>query len=143
VPIANPYPSMRFRVELDGIIQAGFSECSGFGSSVEVVEYREGGDASHVRKLPGKTSYPDITLKWGITDSHELYDWHATALAGNPSRRNGSIVLYDHTNTEKVRWNFFGAWPSKYDGPSLNATGNEVAIDSVTITCERLVRAGS
>ncbi|MFO0889879.1 MAG: phage tail protein [Isosphaeraceae bacterium] len=137
----DPYHSMRFRVELDGIIQAGFTECSGVGSSVEVVEYREGGDASHVRKLPGKTSYPDITLKWGITDSHELYDWHATALAGNPMRKNGSIVLYDHNNTERVRWNFFGAWASKYDGPSFNATGNEVAIDSLTITCERLERA--
>ena len=140
MPRIDPYSSMRFRVEIDGIIRAGFSECSGFGSSVEVVEYREGGDPTSVRKLPGKNTFPDITLKWGITDSNELYDWHATALAGNPLRKNGSIVLYDHTNTEKVRWNFFGAWASKYDGPSLNATSNEIAIDSLTITCERLVR---
>jgi len=94
-----------------------------------------------VRKLPGKATYPDITLKWGITDSHELYDWHATALAGNPQRKNGSIVLFDHANNEKVRWNFFQAWASKYDGPSLNATGNEIAIDSLTLSYERLERA--
>jgi phage tail-like protein len=137
----DPYQSFRFRLEIDGIIQGGFSECSGFGSSVEVVEYREGGDPMTVRKLPGKAAYPDITLKWGITESRELYDWHATALAGNPQRKNGSIVLFDYSNNEKVRWNFFQAWPSKYDGPSLNATGNEMAIDSLTLSCERLERA--
>jgi phage tail-like protein len=137
----DPYQSFRFRIEIDGIIQAGFSECSGFGSSVEVVEYREGGDPATVRKLPGKATYPDITLKWGITDSHELYDWHATALGGKPERKNGSIVLFDGHNNEKVRWNFFGAWASKYDGPSLNASGNEIAVDSLTLSCERMERA--
>lgn len=141
MPRVDPYQSMRFRLEIDGIIQAGFSECSGFGSSVEVIEYREGGDALTVRKLPGKATYPDITLKWGITDSHELYDWHATALAGSPLRKNGSIVLYDQLNNEKVRWNFFMAWPSKYDGPSLNASGNEIAVDTLTLSYERLERA--
>ena len=137
----DPYQSFRFRLEIDGIIQGGFTECSGFGSSVEVVEYREGGDPMTVRKLPGKATYPDITLKWGITDSRELYNWHTTALTGNPLRKNGSIVLFDFAGNEKVRWNFFQAWASKYDGPSLNATGNEVAIDSLTIVCERMDRA--
>jgi phage tail-like protein len=138
----DPYQSFRFRLEIDGIIQGGFTECSGFGSSVDPVEYREGGDPATVRKLPGQAKYSDITLKWGITDSRELYNWHATALAGNPQRKNGSIVLFDHAGNEKVRWNFFQAWASKYDGPSLNATGNEVAIDSLTIVCERMDRAG-
>ena len=63
----DPYKNFRFLVELDGIVQAGFTDCSGFGSNVEVIEYREGGDASTVRKLPGKISFPDITLKWGVT----------------------------------------------------------------------------
>ena len=65
----DPYKNFRFLLEIDGLTQAGFSDCSGFGSDVEVVEYREGGDAATVRKLPGKSSYPDLTLKWGITDS--------------------------------------------------------------------------
>jgi phage tail-like protein len=137
----DPYKNFRFLVEIDGIIQAGFSECTGFGSAVEVIEYREGGDPATVRKLPGKTSYQDLTLKWGVADSHELYDWHATAIAGKVVRKNGSIMLLDDTGTEKVRWNFFTAWPSKYEGPGLNGKGNDVAIDTLTISCERLERA--
>src|SRR5215212_11877032 len=115
----DPYANFRFLVEIDGIVQAGFSECSGFGSSVEVIEYREGGDATTVRKLPGRVTYPDLTLKWGLTDSRELYDWHRAALNGQITRKNGSIIQLDDRGNESVRWNFMGAWPSKWDGPDF------------------------
>jgi phage tail-like protein len=141
MPRVDPFKNFRFLVEIDGIIQAGFSECSGFGSTVEVIEYREGGDVATVRKLPGKASYPDITLKWGVTTSKELYDWHATALAGQLQRKNGSIVLQNDAGQEQLRWNFFNAWASKYDAPDFNAKGNDVAIDTLTLSCERLERA--
>jgi len=137
----DPYKNFRFLVEIDGIVQAGFSECSGFGSNVEVIEYREGGDAATVRKLPGKVSYPDITLKWGVTDSRELYDWHLAAVNGQIQRKNGSIILQDDIGQEKLRWNFFSAWPSKWDGTDFNAKGNDVAIDTLTVSCERVERA--
>ena len=137
----DPYKNYRFLVEIDGIVQGGFSECSGFGSEVEVVEYREGGDDATVRKLRGKASYPDISLKWGIADSRELYDWHATAVNGQIERKNGSIILLDDTGQEKIRWNFFNAWASKYEAPSLDAKGSDVAIDTLTLCCERLARA--
>jgi phage tail-like protein len=139
--MADPYKNFRFLVELDGIVQAGFSDVSGFGSNVEVIEYREGGDAATVRKLPGKVSYPDITLKWGITDSREMYEWHQAAVNGTIQRKNGSIILLDDTAQEKVRWNFFGAWPSKWDGADFTAKGNDVAIDALTVSCERVERA--
>jgi phage tail-like protein len=137
----DPYKNFRFLVEIDGIVQAGFSDCNGLGSSVEVVEYREGGDTPTVRKLPGKVSYADITLKWGITDSRDLYDWHLTAVNGAVQRKNGSVILQDDLGTEKIRWNFFNAWASKYAAPEFNAKGNDVAIDTLTVSCERMERA--
>ena len=78
----DPYRSFNFLVELDGIAQASFTECSGLGSTTEVIENREGGDNTTVRKLPGKTSYSDITLKWGLTDSTELWDWRQQIVDG-------------------------------------------------------------
>jgi len=138
----DPYKSYRFLVEIDGIEQAGFSECTGLGSSVEVVEYREGGDPATIRKLPGKATYPDIVLRWGSTDSRALYDWHLSALTGQVEAKNGSIILLDaHESTEKLRWNFFQAWPSKWEGPAFNATKEEVAIQSLTLSCERVEMA--
>jgi len=141
MPRKDPFRNFRFLLEIDGISQGGFAECSGLGSNVEVIEYREGGEAATVRKLPGKVSYPDITLKWGVTDSRELYDWHLAAVNGQIQRKNGSIVLQNDAGQEQIRWNFFSAWPSKYDGPDFNAKGNDVSVDTLTVSCERVERA--
>jgi phage tail-like protein len=138
----DPFENFRFRVEIEGIQQAGFTECTGLGSHIEVVEYREGVDVpSAVRKIPGRVTYPDIVLKWGVTASRELYDWHLAVINGQLQRKNGSVVLLDSDRQEVLRWNFFSAWPSKWDGPTLNAMSNDVAIESLTITCERQEQA--
>ena len=137
----DPFKSHLFLVEIDGITQASFSECSGFSSHVEVIEYREGGDPNTVRKLPGKISYQDITLKRGLTSSSELYDWHMSAVNPPIQRKSGSVIVLDDTLAEQVRWNFSNGWISKWDGPSLSGKGNDVAIETMTITCERLQRA--
>ena len=138
----DPYKGFRFRVEIDGIQQAGFTECSGLGSEIHVVEYREGTEPNlTVRKVPGKVTYPDIVLKWGVTDSRELYNWHLAVINGNLQRKNGSIILLDDQGQEKLRWNFFDAWPSKWEGPTLNASSSDVAIETLTLTCERQEQA--
>jgi len=139
----DPLRNYRFLVEIEGIVQAGFADCSGLSSTVEVIEYREGGDAASVRKLPGKVSYADISLKWGITDSRELYDWHQEIVVGTlpMPRKSGAIILQDTAGQEAARWNFFNAWPSKWEGPSLSAKGNDVAIVSLTVSCERVEQA--
>ena len=134
----DPYKNFHFLVEIEGITQAGFSECSGFGSEVEVIEYREGGEQVAVRKLPGRVRYPNITLKWGVTDSRELYNWHRAVLQGQIQRKQGAIILLDDAGNPNVKWNFSNAWPSKWEGPDLCAKGNDVAIETLVITCERI-----
>ena len=136
----DPYGNFNFLVEIQGIAPASFSECSGLSTSVDVVEYREGGDHT-LRKLPGLARAGDITLKRGVTQSHELQDWHKNILNGVPDRRNGSIVLQDSARVEVVRWSFFNAFPRKWEGPDLNGKGNDIAIETLTICCERLERA--
>ena len=137
----DPYRNFSFLVEIDGITQAGFSDCSGFGASTDPIEYREGGDNKTPRKLPGLTKYPNITLKWGLTDSRELYDWYRDVVNGKIARKSGSIILLDLEGNEKVRWNFFEAWPTKWDGPDFTAKGNDVSIETLELAHERVERA--
>jgi phage tail-like protein len=132
----DPYKSFNFLVEIDGVANAGFQDCGGLDSTHAPIDYREGSDPDHVRKLRGMASFSPISLKRGITDSRDLYDWY---LSGQP--RNGSIVLLDESGQEKIRWNFRLAWPSKWTGPAFNSTGNTVAIESLEIAHEELVRA--
>jgi phage tail-like protein len=127
----DPYGNFNFRVEIDGITRAAFSEVTGLDSTIE----------STVRKLPGLTKYSNIVLKWGMTDDHELYDWHRDAVRGNVQRKNGSVVVLDRQGAEKVRWNFFNAWPVKCDPPDFNAHANDVAVETLELAHEGLERA--
>lgn len=134
----DPFRSFNFAVEMDGITRAGFRECSGLDASQDPIEYREGTEGLTARKLPGLNKYSNITLKWGMSDDTELWEWRKKAMTGKVERKNGSIVLLDDTGAEKMRWNFREAWPTKWTGPSFNATGNEVAIETLEIAHEGL-----
>ena len=137
----DPFRSFNFLVEIDGIARAGFRECSGLDSSQSPIEYREGNDGPTARKLPGLNTFTNLTLRWGITDDAEIWEWRKKAAEGRVERRNGSIVLLDTAGQEKVRWNFRNAWPTRWTGPSFNATGNEVAVEAIEIAHEGLERA--
>ena len=137
----DPYRNFNFLVEIDGIARASFSECSGLDCTTEVIEHREGGQNTTVYKLPGKTTYSDITLKWGLSDSRELWEWRKKVIEGALERKNGSIVVFDLDNKREVaRFDFVRAWPTKWEGPSLSAKGSEVAIESLVLTHEGLSR---
>jgi phage tail-like protein len=134
----DPYRSYTYRVELDNTPVAGFSEASNLTFDVEPVEYREGTDPLYPRKLSGMRKFSDITLKKGYTQDDDLYVWYATALNGPVERRNGSIILQDEQQVDQIRWNFNEGWISKYERSALNASSNEVLIESVQICVERI-----
>ena len=134
--IPDPYGNYNFLVEMDGITRAAFQECSGFDSTIDVIEHREGGENTTLRKLPGLTKYSNIVLKWGMTEDTDLYDWHRQVIRGEIERKNGSIVILNRKGEEVARWNFYRAWPTKWDGPDLNAEGNDVAIETLELAHE-------
>jgi phage tail-like protein len=130
----------RFRIEIEGIQQADFFECTGLGSSIEVVPYCSSTDPT-VHKLPGKAAYSEIKIRWGVNnESQHLYEWHKKALDGNAERRNVSIVMFDKSGKDTARWNLTDVWPSAYEGPDLNTTGTYMAFESLTLVCGRMER---
>lgn len=136
----DPFVDFQFLVEIDGVTRAAFSEASGFEANTDVIEHREGGAMTPL-KLPGQTKFPNIVLRRGITDDQDLYEWHRTAVEGNIERRNGSLVMLDRRGEEKLRWNFFNAWPAAWRGPTLTAEGNNVAIETLELAHEGLEQA--
>ncbi len=134
----DPYSAFNFLVEIDGVTVAGFSECSGLTTETDVIEYRNGDEDITVRKLPGLKKFTNITLKRGFTDSKELWEWRKKVLDGQTERQSGSIVLLNEAREPALRWNFREGWPSKWEGPTLNAKNNEVAIETLEIAVESL-----
>ena len=143
--MANPLLQYNFLLEIDGTSDAvaGFTEVSGITMETDIVEYREGADTATVRKLPGLRKYGNITLKRGYTTNTELWDWRKSVIDGATERKSGVIILLNEAREPALRWEFSAAWVSKYEGPALNATANEAAIESIEIAVEdvRLVVA--
>lgn len=133
----DPILNFNFRVEIDGITRAGFHEVTGLDSTIDVVEYREGGLLSPI-KLPGLTKHANLVLKWGATTDTSLFDWHIQNSTGTVTRKNGSVVLLDASGIEQRRWNFMNAWPAKWVGSNFTADGNAVWFESVELAYETL-----
>jgi phage tail-like protein len=134
----DPLLSFNFIVNIQGI-EIGFSEISGLTSESNVVEYRNGTETNTVRKLPGLVKYPPIVLKRGMTpNGKDVWKWRKTVIDGKTERRSGTITLLDEAREAKLVWRFYEGWPSKLEGPGLNATDNKAAIESMEISHEKV-----
>src|SRR5579859_4635040 len=102
----DPYKAFNFIVEIDGVQSAGFMECSGLSAEITVIEYREGGSNSAPIKLPGLRKFSNITLKRGLTQSRDLWQWLNSILQGKIDRRNGAIIILADDRSEVARVNF-------------------------------------
>jgi phage tail-like protein len=121
----------------------GFSECSGLEMSLQVEEYKEGGRNSAVLKFPTRVSWSNITLKRGVGTGTALWDWHYGFVEGKGKRRDGIIALMNSQRVPNNIWYFQRGLPVKYTGPSLNATQNNVAIESIEIAHEGIYQLPS
>ena len=148
----------RFYLELrlDGSVDSTdgyFMECSGFQRSQAVIEVcevtpqvwgQDGRSHGHVvrSKIPGNSSYTNITLKRGLTLSTTFWNWMDTISMGNWSdqRRNGALCLYGQSGQEQFRFEFTGAWPVRYKISDLDVTGADHNIEEVEIAVEDLKR---
>ncbi|MEG4069213.1 phage tail protein [Microcoleus sp. Pol11C2] len=133
---ADPYMGYNFFVEWEGLIYAGFRECSGLAGTRNSQDYREGTDPPTMRKLGGMLTYPNITLRRGVTDNQDLWKWWQTNANGIALRRDISIVMLNHGGEEKIRWNLSHCWPITWTAPEFNATSEEVAIEALELVHE-------
>ena len=129
------HAALRFSVQIGGINEAIFSECSLPDLEVEVEEQKEGGYNTGVHQLPGPVKGGRMTLKRGVTQSSELLNWYRDVASGNLSEaeRQVSVVMYDSTLSEVMRWNFVRAYPAKWSGPAFKSSESTVAIETLEL----------
>lgn len=131
----DPAPGFKFKVELGGIIEAHFTECSGLSAERTVMQYEEGGVNDRVHILPGRIKYSNIVLKHGITASKALWEWYKQGLRDGKVKQieNMSILLFDSTGEQVKRWNIRDAYPVKWAGPDFNTANSQVAVETLEI----------
>ena len=134
----DPYGNFRFRVEIDGLVVGEFAEVTGLVSESEVIAHRDGTDPARVRRVPGIHKVSDITMKRGLTADRSLWMWRKAIIDGQVDRRDGVIMLLDGTGQPVARWRFKSGWPSKWEGPTLEGLGHDVATETLVITHDGL-----
>lgn len=136
------YRAYNFKLDTRDGTEGHFTECTGLGMRVTPIKYREGGNHQVVHSIPGRVDYAEVTLRYGLTSSTNLWDWFMKIISGVVERRDVSIIMLDSQGSSEVmRWNLNGAWPCEWRGAPLDAIGHEVAIESLTLSFETLVRA--
>jgi phage tail-like protein len=143
----DPYKNFKFRIKWDGRYVAGVSKVSALSRTTEVVEHREGGDPSSVRKSPGQTKFEAVTLERGVTHDTEFEKWAnkvwnlGAGLGSEVSlrdfRKNVIIEVYNEAGQVAVAFNVLRCWPSEYKAlPELDAGANAVAIQTLKLENE-------
>jgi len=135
--ISDTYPKLSYRYKVDfGGDTVGFSEVTGLYTGCDPVTYVDGVSA---KVMPGKPHWVTLTLKRGTYKGNgALWDWIKTTNLNTVEKRDITISLLDEQGTEVVTWTVYDAFPHKLHAPHFNATGNEVAIESLELTAQRL-----
>lgn len=141
----DPYRSFKFRVKWDGEYVAGLSRCSALKKTTEVVDWREGGDPTNSRKLPGRTSYDPITLAKGLTHDPAFEDWANlvnnfradSAMSLRNFRKEVVIDVFNLQGSVVMSYIVHRAWVSEFTAlPDLDASTSAVAIQTVVLQNE-------
>lgn len=138
----HPYGQFTFQVDFGSgdpdSVDGGFEEVGPLSAGIDIIEYRAGNDkVNSVRKMPGLHRVHDVTLKRGLIGSDTLFTWFRAGTLGQADRRTVTIRLMSEDRSGAVfTWRLVNAWPVKYVVPSLNATGSDVAIEELVLTCE-------
>lgn len=143
----DPYKNFKFRVKWEGRYVAGISKVGALKRTTEIVEHREGGDPSSVRKSPGQTKYEAITLERGVTHDKEFEQWankvwnFGSGLGSEVSladfRKDLIIEVYNEAGQLVKAYQVFRCWVSEYQAlPELDASANAVAIEMIKLENE-------
>ncbi|HEX5692144.1 MAG TPA: phage tail protein [Roseiflexaceae bacterium] len=132
-PKRDVYAAYRFYVELKGVTEGSFSECSGLQAETEVFEWESGGMNIHKYRLPGRTKYPNLVLKRGVATT-DLWSWYYKVVTGEKiERHNCGIVLIGYTGMAEARWDIVDALPVKWSGPAFKSGSGEAAVETIEL----------
>lgn len=135
--LSDPYRGFRFRVLINQTIVAHATEVTGLQFETETESYEEGGVNDYVHILPKRSKLQNITLKRGITDLDDLWEWRQNVITGTFERKDVTVILMDIAgNDTKWRWKFHRAYPVKWTGPELKGDSNTVAFETIELAHE-------
>ena len=91
---------------------------------------RDVGSNEFVHRLPGGMHYPNLLLSRGLTDEDALLKWFV-ATQTKPDLKEMTLTLKG--GDIERNWTFADAFPVRWTGPQLDASGESVATETLEI----------
>ncbi len=123
----------KFSLEIEGMLTALFKECSGLTGEIAIETYQEGGLNAYEHKLPGRTSYGNVTFKGGVAAASEMWDWFNDVSMGIVERKNVSVIMHWQGGLEAMRWNLEAAFPVSWEGPNFAAGQADTTLQTLQL----------
>ncbi len=139
----DPLVSFAFQLDIGDTVAGFFTEVSGVGSENEVIEQKITQKGKPiVRKVPGRLKWTDVSLKRGITNKLDIWEWRQKVIDGKlkDARKSVTIHMLDREYNPVAEWTFLNAWPSKVTGPTFKSDSNEFGVEELTIVHEGMYR---
>lgn len=121
-----------------------WSTCKGLKVEFKTEAVKQGGMYDHEVKLPTQVTYGQVVLERAmeLKSSQDLQAWLGRLVkswANHDASRypyplgTATIVLYDASHRTVASWTLQNAYPVSWSGPTLDAKGNTVAIETLTL----------
>src|SRR3954468_17210471 len=141
----DPYRTFRFKVMWDGLYVAGLNKMGALSRTTEIVTFYEAGENVVPRKIPGKTTFGDVTLESGLTYDTAFQDWAELVLDFSSHRltslgefrKNVTVDVFNEAGVKAISYHLYRAWVTEYQAlPALDASANAVALTTVKLAYE-------
>ena len=131
----DPVPSYAFHVEIDGVVEASFIQCSGLSVTREVTPIKEGGRNDEMYWLPSGMTFGKVSLQSGVAHSEVLWNWFKEGSSdAKVTLRNVAVLqMVPYTQTVVRRYDLTDCMVTQWSGPSLNSGSNEAAIETIEL----------
>jgi phage tail-like protein len=141
--MGEPALTLSYKVTIDGVIPLGtWSKIEGLGFSYDIKEYREGGVNAYMHKIVGPLKYDNVRLSRPVdSDSMLVYIWLAANLVKVVPQTMSNTAL-NSAGDEVTTWNLSGVVPIKWQGPSLDILGNQIAMETLEIAYSEMMGLG-
>ena len=136
-----PLPSFSFQVTWGSQSKIPFQEVSGLDTETQVIEYRHSNAPMYSTiKMPGSQKFGNVTLRRGVfVKDNSFWQWYSQITMNTMARSDVVVQLLDQKGSPTMTWTLRNAWPTKISAPTLQADGNQAAIESLEVAHQGLV----
>jgi phage tail-like protein len=131
--LTEVHSGLRFLVQVDGLYNTIFTEFRLPSLSVDLDPLKEGGQNMYTHQLPVRVNVGTATLRHGISRDMQMLNWYMQVMSGDFANayRQVTVMLLDTERLPVALWNFRDVLPTKWVGPTLKSTSNEVVIEEL------------